>query len=352
MSSSSIGLSQEAADKPLLRLVADSGDSQSRTIAIGMSLLANSKIDEFDVEIAWAGVQDDPYELMQQEDSDLGLVSLAEFDPNEFSVTDDLSAVMKVWRALDQANKTDGDGNPGSLLVAKSSTDAALIYSFIEAVQSDSIVLKAADLDTKKLAPSVAMVDLPLRLHQGAQDYLATTEVQPATPSTNEPEAIDSVGDTVEQEAVLPRPVQEGVEPQTDLNETSKNTEIDRPEQTPTPSQVSRARSYILYFDTDEAAIGEAHINSVARACRYAAKLSRAKFVISGQTDTAEATSYNNDLAKRRASVVADAIRNDPNCRGALSAIELGDAELALKTGDGVSEPLDRKVTITILPEQ
>ena len=196
------------------------------------------------------------------------------------------------------------------------------------------------------------MTDLPLRLHEGARDYLATTDVQPSTSSTIEPETIEPAADPVERDVVVSRLAQDGAESLASLDVKRTGSDVDQPAQTPIPGQISGTRSYVLYFDTDEATIDKGHISSVARACRYAAKLSRAKFVISGHTDTAGTTSYNDDLAKRRASVVAGAIRNDPRFREALSVVEFGEAKPALKTRDGVSEQMNRRVVITILPDQ
>ncbi|MGI9436324.1 MAG: OmpA family protein [Geminicoccaceae bacterium] len=320
-------------------------------IAVGISSLANAKVDAFDIDINWVSLRDDPLEVMGQDDSDLGLVNLAEVDPDELNATDDLRAVMKAWQVLAHSGKTDGDSDRGYLLVAKTSIDAALIENFVAAVQSDSIILNAANLDTERLAPSVAMIDLPLRLHEGAQDYLTTSDVQPAAPSTIEPEITESAGDPAEQEVVISRVAQDGAKSLADSDVKRTHSDIDQPGQTPLPGQISGSRSYILYFDTDEATIDKGHITSVARACRYATKLPRAKFVISGHTDTAGSTSYNDDLAKRRASVVADTIRNDPRFREALSVVEFGETNPALKTRDGVSEPMNRRVVVTILPD-
>lgn len=352
MASGSVGFSQEAADKSLLRLVADSGDSRSRTIAVGISSLANAKIDAFDIDINWVGFQDDPLEVIRLDDSDLGLLNLVEVDPNELSLTDDLRAVMKAWQVPGQADNTDGDGDPGYLLVAKPSTDAALIKALLAAVQSDTIVLNAANLDTERLTPSVAMIDLALLLHEGALDYLTTTGAQLAMPSTIKPESTESAGDPIEQDAATSRLAPDGAESLAGSDVKPTRSDIDQPEHTSLPSQIRGARSYTLYFDTDEASIDEGHISSVARSCRYAAKLPRAKFVISGHTDTAGSTSYNDDLAKRRASVVANAVRNDPRFRDSLSVVEFGEAKPALKTGDGMPEQMNRRVVITILPDQ
>ncbi|MGI9503430.1 MAG: OmpA family protein [Geminicoccaceae bacterium] len=213
-------------------------------------------------------------------------------------------------------------------------------------MRSDTIILNAANLDTERLAPSVAMIDLPLRLHDGVRDYLKITEAEPV-----EPETTESAGDPIEQDIAISRLAQDGSEALTvsDVNPTP--ADIDQPDQTPIPDQAGGVRSYTLYFDTNEATIDSSHISSVARACGYAAKLPRARFVISGHTDTSGSTSYNDDLAKRRASVVADAIRNDPRFREALSVVEFGEANLALTTRDGVSEQMNRRVVITILPD-
>lgn len=348
----SVSLGESVVDKPTLNFVVDNGDSGSRMIAVGISSLTNTKVEAFDIDVNWAGIRDDPLEVMRREDSDLGLLNLAEVDPKELTLSGDLTAVMKAWRVPDQADETNDDGDPGYLLVAKRSIDAALIKNFLAAVHSDTIVLNAAKMDTERLAPSVAMIDLPLRLHEGAQEYLTSNEALPVTPSTVEPETTDSSDDAGEQDVVISSLTQDGAESLAASDVVPTRSYSDQPEQTPLPGQISGARSYILYFDVDEATTNRGHISSVARACRYAAKFPRAKFVISGHTDTAGSTSYNDNLAKRRASVVADTIRNDPRFREALSVVEFGEEKPALKTRDGVSEQMNRRVVITILPDQ
>lgn len=346
IASSSLSQTQGPSNKPLLRLVADSGDSQSRSIAVGMSSLANAKVDALDIDIDWAGFQDDPVELTRQDGNDLGLLNLAEVDSDQLSAVHGLRAVMKAWKVSNQT--TDGQGY---LLVAKSSVDSGLIKEFLAAVQSDTIVLKAANLNTDKLAPSVAMTDLPLRLHEGAEEFLKAANASLENPQdvidSNAADPADELGEEYAAISNLHR----DDEPISTSAEQSVRSYTEQPDQTPLPSGIGNARSYVLYFDTNQATIDKEHIGSVARACRYAAKLPRAKFVISGHTDTAGSSSYNNDLAKRRAGGVADAIRNDPRFREALSVVEFGETKPALNTGDGVAEQMNRRVVITILPD-
>jgi len=347
IASSGLAQNQEAPNRPLLRLVADSGDSQSRSIAVGMSSLANAKIEALDIDIDWAGFQDDPIELTRRDSSDLALLNLADFDPSLLGSSDDLRAVMKAWKVHDQS-----DDGQAYLLVAKSSVDSGLIKDFLVAVQSDTIVLKAAKLNVDKLVPSVAMTDLPLRLHGGAEEFLAMpTADTETTTAVAGPEVTDAIEGSGEQYAAISSLHQSADKlPASSAGEPARS-DSDQPDQTPLQSRINNARSYVLYFDTNQATIDKEHFRSVARACRYAAKLPRAKFVISGHTDTAGSSAYNDDLAKRRAGAVADAIRNDPRFREALSVVEFGETKPALKTDDGVAEQMNRRVVVTILPD-
>lgn len=350
------GLAQDAAERSLLRLVADVSGNQARLIAIGVSSLANQKIEAFDIDIAWAGFQDDSLDLIQEDDNDFGLIDLNQVDLAKLEAHTDLRAVMKYWPFDDSAEsevQQPADARSGYLLIAKPSVKPELVQELVAAIQADNIFLKVANIDVEKLTRPIAMVDLPLPLHQGVQDYLKTTGSRFATVSPSNVEATDPDEAGVEEtETVTADISREDGESRPNETAISPIPIAAEPTRTPIPKTAMNSRSYTLYFDTNEAELDRGDFQSVAKACQYAATLPRAKFVISGHTDTVGSESSNNVLAGRRAVEVANAIRNDPRFREALNVVEFGESNLAVETADGVPELLNRRVMITILPGQ
>ncbi|MGH1480395.1 MAG: OmpA family protein [Geminicoccales bacterium] len=115
------------------------------------------------------------------------------------------------------------------------------------------------------------------------------------------------------------------------------------------PAARKARRLFTIYVNSDEANLSQDDFPSVAEACCYASTLTNAHFVISGHTDTVSSDTYNGGLAWRWAAATAEAIKNDPCFREALSVIEHGAMMLAVATDDEVSEPKNRCVEITFL---
>jgi Outer membrane protein and related peptidoglycan-associated (lipo)proteins len=63
-----------------------------------------------------------------------------------------------------------------------------------------------------------------------------------------------------------------------------------------------------------------------------------------GYTDTAGSAAYNEGLSKRRADSVAKALR-DAGVQ-VVAEIPEGETNLAVQTGDGVAEPLNRRAIV------
>ena len=70
--------------------------------------------------------------------------------------------------------------------------------------------------------------------------------------------------------------------------------------------------------------------------------------VIVGHTDSSGSTKYNQGLSERRAKSVADAMVSAGVSQSALQTEAKGESELAVPTGDGVKEPLNRRATISV----
>jgi outer membrane protein OmpA-like peptidoglycan-associated protein len=313
--------SAAAADsgRRVIPLVASAVDEPGRMIAIGISTLANLQVDTADIEIDWMVRQDRALGSVLDETSAMALLDLGGADLEALDGGLDLRAVMRFWPA------GNAGANPGYLLVAQASLGAEVVRMLLEEMQDDKVILKAAQVDTDRLAPAIAMADLPLAPHDGVSAYLAASG-EPLPPPGAETAA-----------AIAPEPVA---------------VPAARPIPAALPESEPGGQSFLVYFKFDEAELDRDDVQSVAAACRYAATLPRAKFVIAGHTDTAGPEAYNDRLGKRRADAVAAAIRNDPRFREALSVIDYGETTLAVTTEDEVVEPLNRRVEITIIEDE
>ena len=63
-----------------------------------------------------------------------------------------------------------------------------------------------------------------------------------------------------------------------------------------------------------------------------------------GNTDSSGSSAYNDALGQRRASAVSDALKS--RGKAICSAVSDGESNLAVKTGDGVREPLNRRAVV------
>ncbi len=343
---------QEPVEPDRLRLAASVTGDGSRMIAVGVSSLANLKIEAFDIDVVWAGFREAPLLQIGKDEGGLGLVDLSAIDVAELETMTDLHAVMKLWLVDEAQEQSGADTRPGHLLVASSQVRPDFVHALLNTIQRDSLILKSAGIDGVKLDPSFSMVDLPLSYHQGVDDFLEASGHELVVASA---------------------PYQETVDPSEDLSKKINGAALDlaseldrsraggtgnfsvpvaeKPNQMLLRNAAENGKSFTLFFETDNADLDRDDIKSVAEACRYAATLSRARFVISGHTDTVGTASYNNQLAKIRADGVAAAIRNDPRFREALSVVEYGESNLAVVTDDNVPEARNRRVKITIVED-
>jgi len=73
---------------------------------------------------------------------------------------------------------------------------------------------------------------------------------------------------------------------------------------------------------------------------------SAGSLAVTGNTDSSGSNAYNEALGQRRADSVSDALKG--RGKSICTAASDGEANLAVKTGDGVREPLNRRAVVTI----
>ena len=109
------------------------------------------------------------------------------------------------------------------------------------------------------------------------------------------------------------------------------------------------AREFIVYFPFDQFVLTPDAQNVVRQAADYSRTGRGAtRIVIVGHTDSSGPPAYNTRLSERRAKAVADGLVGAGVNQGIVQVDWKGESQLAVPTGDGVKEPLNRRSTIGI----
>ncbi len=107
-----------------------------------------------------------------------------------------------------------------------------------------------------------------------------------------------------------------------------------------------QTQSFIIYFAWDRSDLTDAAVAVVDEIAAFVSRYSNPNVALDGHTDTSGSNRYNVGLSQRRADTVQDAL----NGRSvSSSSVEwFGETQPAVPTGDGVREPLNRRVEVTI----
>ncbi|MDO8800457.1 OmpA family protein, partial [Phenylobacterium sp.] len=116
----------------------------------------------------------------------------------------------------------------------------------------------------------------------------------------------------------------------------------------PPPPPAYEARQFIVYFPFDQYVLTPEAQTVVSEAANYANGGRATQVVVVGHTDSSGSPAYNVRLSERRAKAVADALVGQGVGAGSLQVDWKGETMLAVPTGDGVKEPLNRRSTIDI----
>ncbi len=299
-------------------------DVPSRMMAVGLSSLVRLEKADFSLDIVWLGANDKPSKGPPADGVDLFLLSSGTSNLPSANDVSNLLGVMKYGVISDQSNSSPQSG----LLLANETLSASIVETMIDLAMQDRVILKSSRIDTASLTPNQALRDLPIPKHPGVERYLERHRVP-------KPSAIAGLPDN----DLLPKKKSAAL--------TDSSVSVGHAAALEERGQ--RRRSFMLYFDTAEAQLDRSDFRSVAEACEFAATLPNARFVIAGHTDTVGTDSDNQVLSKKRAQAVASAIRNDPRFRESLDVVEFGESQLAIATGDGVNEPKNRRVEISVV---
>jgi OmpA-OmpF porin, OOP family len=122
----------------------------------------------------------------------------------------------------------------------------------------------------------------------------------------------------------------------------------------PAPSGVAsptaQERDYTVYFDLNEWHLSAEALTTITDAINTARSEGQSQIDSAGYADTSGPAPYNMTLSKRRADFVKDTMVEMGARPEAIKVEYYGETHLAVPTADGVKEPKNRRVVVTLLP--
>lgn len=111
---------------------------------------------------------------------------------------------------------------------------------------------------------------------------------------------------------------------------------------------MGQAANYIVYFGFDRTDLTDRAIAVINDAVQAVQTMGATALSVVGHADTVGSVAYNQDLSERRARRVGDALVQRGIPPSAMVLAGRSELEPAVATGDGVREPLNRRVEITL----
>ncbi len=111
-----------------------------------------------------------------------------------------------------------------------------------------------------------------------------------------------------------------------------------------------KGKTFVVLFPTGGAKLDAAANAVLTDAVKYSNNFSPVQVVVSGYTDTVGSAASNDALSKRRAAVVAAALRIRGISRDNMKMDGYGEEFLAKRTADGVAEAKNRRVEVSVAP--
>lgn len=120
------------------------------------------------------------------------------------------------------------------------------------------------------------------------------------------------------------------------------------PEPAAAPVAMMPSQEFTIYFGFDSSDLSPAAQDTVTAIVSAYGQRSGDDVNIVGHTDTSGSNDYNLALSQRRADAVAQALSGGGMSSGTMDEAAVGEIAPAVNTGDGVREPLNRRVVVTI----
>lgn len=116
------------------------------------------------------------------------------------------------------------------------------------------------------------------------------------------------------------------------------------------PVDLPDEANFIVYFGFDEWYLSAEALEVISAAIDTARRGGHGQIISAGHTDTSGSEFYNDELSVQRAEVVKATLVELGALPEAVQVIGYGESRLAIETGDGVREPLNRRTVITLVP--
>ena len=120
----------------------------------------------------------------------------------------------------------------------------------------------------------------------------------------------------------------------------------------PPPPPPPQATQYMVFFDWDKSDLSAQALATIRQAAGVWKSGGNPAITAVGHTDTSGPPQYNMALSLRRASVVKDALVREGVPPNAITTQGKGESEPLVATGDGVREPQNRRVVISMGVQQ
>jgi outer membrane protein OmpA-like peptidoglycan-associated protein len=109
-----------------------------------------------------------------------------------------------------------------------------------------------------------------------------------------------------------------------------------------------RPLTFVFYFKHDDTVLTEESLTEVRQALRVIAKRGPAEISVVGHTDTVGTRRYNHRLGLERARAVAGLLTRAGTDPSIITITSHGEGNLLVSTKDGVPEPRNRRVELTV----
>lgn len=122
------------------------------------------------------------------------------------------------------------------------------------------------------------------------------------------------------------------------------------PEPVAVETVLPEPEEFTVYFGFDEWFLTAEALEVLTSAIETARDGGHSKIISAGHTDSSGPSYYNDGLSVRRAEVVKITLVEMGALPDAIETIGYGESRLAVDTGDGVREPLNRRTVVTLVP--
>jgi outer membrane protein OmpA-like peptidoglycan-associated protein len=116
------------------------------------------------------------------------------------------------------------------------------------------------------------------------------------------------------------------------------------------PAAATTARPFLIFFDWDRYNINESARPTLSEISNTIKANPNANVRIAGHADRSGPDAYNDALSRRRADAVATALQQQGLQRNRATVEAFGETRPLVETADGVREPQNRRVEVTISP--